>query len=200
MHAYFSGQQPWILWSAWSPPPWFPSTPGTFKAKKNILYIQTPVTPLGCPQNWHFGSAEYGILCGSDFNSAIHCKIPRNSGQFFVCLYSGAPYLPYLFLILGRHSGRLRKIDNLLMAEGRGRGWARSRIIRPQESLVLYRSLNTLWCAGPYMVGKRSWRPWWRIGTPSSINNSILSGVQAHIWSGRDPWNPLVYRDAILYK
>ncbi len=27
-----------------------------------------------------------------------------------------------------------------------GRGWARSRIIRPEKSLVLYKSFNTLWC------------------------------------------------------
>jgi hypothetical protein len=26
-----------------------------------------------------------------------------------------------------------------------GKGWARSRILRPQESLVLYKSFNTLW-------------------------------------------------------
>jgi hypothetical protein len=42
-----------------------------------------------------------------------------------------------------RHPG-LRKIDNLLT--GGGKGWAWSRIIiRPQESLVLYKSFNTLW-------------------------------------------------------
>jgi hypothetical protein len=45
----------------------------------------------------------------------------------------------------GGHTGRLRKRDNLLTGGGRGRGrWARSWIIRPQESLVLYKSFNTL--------------------------------------------------------
>jgi hypothetical protein len=34
--------------------------------------------------------------------------------------------------------------DNWLMVEGE-RGWARSRIIRPQENLILYKSFNTLW-------------------------------------------------------
>jgi len=43
-----------------------------------------------------------------------------------------------------RHTGRLRKRDNLLTGEG-GWGWVRSRIIRPQENLVLYKSVNTLW-------------------------------------------------------
>ncbi len=45
-----------------------------------------------------------------------------------------------------RHTcGRLRKRDNLLTREG-GREWAKSQIIRPQESLILYmyKSFNTL--------------------------------------------------------
>ncbi len=44
----------------------------------------------------------------------------------------------------GRHTERLRKRNNLLTAGG-GLGCARSRIIRPQESLVLHKSFNTLW-------------------------------------------------------
>ncbi len=43
-----------------------------------------------------------------------------------------------------RHTERLRKRDNLLIGEG-GMGWARGQITRPQESLVLYKSFNTLW-------------------------------------------------------
>jgi hypothetical protein len=43
-----------------------------------------------------------------------------------------------------RHSGTLRKRDNLLTGEG-VEGWARSRIIRPQKNLGLYKSFNTLW-------------------------------------------------------
>ncbi len=43
-----------------------------------------------------------------------------------------------------RHTGRLRKRDNVLMGEG-GRGWERSQFLRQRESLVLYKSLNTLW-------------------------------------------------------
>jgi hypothetical protein len=40
-----------------------------------------------------------------------------------------------------RHTGRLRKRDDLLTGEvGKGR------VRRPQKSLVLYKSLNTLWC------------------------------------------------------
>jgi hypothetical protein len=36
------------------------------------------------------------------------------------------------------------KLDKLLPGEVEGRGWARSRIIRPQESLVLYQSINSI--------------------------------------------------------
>jgi hypothetical protein len=45
-----------------------------------------------------------------------------------------------------RHTGRMRKRDNLLTGHGGGgNGWARSRIIRPQESLGVYKSFKTLW-------------------------------------------------------
>jgi hypothetical protein len=40
-------------------------------------------------------------------------------------------------------TGRLTKRDKLLTGEG-GKGYAWSRIMRPQESMVLYKSLNTL--------------------------------------------------------
>jgi hypothetical protein len=43
-----------------------------------------------------------------------------------------------------RHTRRLRKRDTLPKGRGEGRGCARSRIIRPQEGLVLYESVNTL--------------------------------------------------------
>jgi hypothetical protein len=43
-----------------------------------------------------------------------------------------------------RHTGGLRKRDTLLTGE-EGRGWVWRRMIRTQESLVLYKSLNTLW-------------------------------------------------------
>jgi hypothetical protein len=42
-----------------------------------------------------------------------------------------------------RHKGRLRKRDVCWREKGKGRAW--SRIIRPQESLVLYKSFNPLW-------------------------------------------------------
>ncbi len=76
-----------------------------------------------------------------------------NRGQCFLAgrmiWLFGHPLSPSLVSKLGRrHTGRLRKRDNL--ADGRGGGWrgrAWSRIIRPQESLVLYKSFNTLWPA-----------------------------------------------------
>ncbi len=51
---------------------------------------------------------------------------------------------PFVSLLGQWHTGRLRNIDNLLLGEG-GRGWARSRIIQPQENMVLYKSFNILW-------------------------------------------------------
>jgi hypothetical protein len=42
-----------------------------------------------------------------------------------------------------RHTGKLRKRDNFLTGE-EGMGWTRSRIIRPQDSLVIYKLFNTL--------------------------------------------------------
>jgi hypothetical protein len=42
-----------------------------------------------------------------------------------------------------RHTGRLRKRDNLLKGE---RMRDRTQIIQQQESLVIYKSFNTLWC------------------------------------------------------
>jgi hypothetical protein len=47
-------------------------------------------------------------------------------------------------ILSGRHTGILRKKDNLLRGEmGKGVG-ARSQFIRPQESLVLYTSFSSL--------------------------------------------------------
>jgi hypothetical protein len=42
-----------------------------------------------------------------------------------------------------RHTGRTEK-ERQLAGRGLGRGWRRSRIIRPHESQVLYKSFNTL--------------------------------------------------------
>ncbi len=47
-----------------------------------------------------------------------------------------------------RHTRRLRKRDNVA-----GGGWRKSSIIRPQESLVLYKSFNTLWSRQLRAVG-----------------------------------------------
>jgi len=80
-----------------------------------------------------------------------------------------------------RHTGRLRKRDNLLMGE-RGRGWTRSRIIRPQESMVFFISFNTL-CfqimfarRNKYRVGtvRMSWWACYQYG--SSFPCKLFSG------------------------
>jgi hypothetical protein len=44
-----------------------------------------------------------------------------------------------------RHTGRLTKRDNLLTGVGGGGGGGRSQVTPPQERLVLYKSLYTLW-------------------------------------------------------
>jgi hypothetical protein len=57
----------------------------------------------------------------------------------------GMIWLPSLVSKLdSRNTGILRKRDNMLTGKG-GRGWARSRITRSQENLVLYQTFNTLW-------------------------------------------------------
>ncbi len=43
------------------------------------------------------------------------------------------------------HTGRLRKIGNLLTGGKGGRGWGRTQIIGWRERLVFYKSFNTLW-------------------------------------------------------
>ncbi len=58
--------------------------------------------------------------------------------------YDSAPHPPPspVSKLDRRHTGLLRKRGSLLTG---GRWWAWSRIIRPQESQVLYKSLNPLW-------------------------------------------------------
>jgi hypothetical protein len=58
-----------------------------------------------------------------------------------------------------RHTGRLRKKDNLLTGDG-VRGWAKNQNIEPQGSLALYKSFNALG------VEERG---------PSDLNTFILS-------------------------
>jgi hypothetical protein len=58
--------------------------------------------------------------------------------------HSPPPHLPPPVSKLDRrHTGKLRKRDNLLKGVG-GEGWARSRIIQSQESLVLYSILSDI--------------------------------------------------------
>ncbi len=53
-----------------------------------------------------------------------------------------------------RHTGRLRK-RKTCWRERVGRGWMRSRIIRPQESLVFYKAFSTLWVCTVYIICDR---------------------------------------------
>ncbi len=65
-------------------------------------------------------------------------------GQAFLAVvwFGSSPTLPPLLSKLDRrHAEWMRKKDNLLTGEG-GRWWARSRIIRSQDSLALYKSFQ----------------------------------------------------------
>ncbi len=70
-----------------------------------------------------------------------------------------------------RHTGRLRKRDDLLTGErGGGRVWRRSQIIPRREILVLYKSFNTLWllCSSIWswrMCLTRAERTWRKISS-----------------------------------
>jgi hypothetical protein len=61
--------------------------------------------------------------------------IYRGPGFLAVVWFGSSPALCPLSR---QHTGRLRKRDKLLMGEGEGDG-------REQESLVFYKSFNTLW-------------------------------------------------------
>jgi hypothetical protein len=85
-------------------------------------------------------------FCGDGISSPW--MIYRGPGFFATVSFGSTPPPPTLlscqYKLDQRPTARLRKRDNLLSQEG-GRGWARSQIIRPQESLVLYKPFNTLW-------------------------------------------------------
>jgi hypothetical protein len=62
-------------------------------------------------------------------------------------------------------TGRLRKKDNLQrLKRGGGRAW--SRIIRPKESLVLYKSFNPLW---------RRHSLWWSVEDKIKLQNCVVA-------------------------
>ncbi len=109
------------------------------------------------------GAYSYRIEC---INSSCACVIILSNGSilwwitcreywiiyrgpsFLVVVWFGSmPALSPVSKLNRRHTGRLRKRDNLLTGEGGGweSGRALSRIIRTEESLVLYKSFNTLW-------------------------------------------------------
>ncbi len=74
-----------------------------------------------------------------------------------------------------RHRGILRKRDNLLTVEGE-RGLGRSQIIRRQESLVLYKSFNTICTKHFSRVSEANdlYRYYQNVCTPGELNNKNL--------------------------
>ncbi len=74
---------------------------------------------------------------------SIECFIEDQS--FLVFVWFGSSPIPF-------HPSPLRKMSLFLFLRvpGRwGRGWRRSQIIRQRETLVLYKSFNTLWLLLP---------------------------------------------------
>ncbi len=67
--------------------------------------------------------------------------------SFLAVLWLGSSPIPFLPHSLSKLSLflSLPVSPAWLLMEERGRGWARSQIIRLRESLALYNSLNTLW-------------------------------------------------------
>ncbi len=78
-----------------------------------------------------------------------------------------------------RHTGRLRKRDDLLTGEGRA--W--SRIIRPQESLVLYLSCRKLFMLVAPPAGSASRLPEPQDYTPANMFSHFYSKVSKYICS-----------------
>jgi hypothetical protein len=103
---------------------------GAAKAGRNHSTCNTPLHPTGTKR---LDDLERTSL----FRRRIIWLLPH-------------PITPPVNKLDWRQTGRLRKRDNLLTGEG-GR---RNQIIRRSESLVLYKSFNTLWpsdVAKPYM-------------------------------------------------
>jgi hypothetical protein len=100
----------------------------------------TPISPTPSPARWPISPATPGVETGK---SRVYGMIYRGPG---FRSSDSAPRPPPPLSKLDRcHTGRLGKRGSLLSRETGGRGWAWSRIIRPQESLVLYKSFKTLW-------------------------------------------------------
>ncbi len=77
-------------------------------------------------------------------------------GTGFLATYNLAPPHPFpapspISKLDRRHTGKVRKRENMLTGEDRG-GWGRSQIIRWRESLVLYKLFKTLWCGRFFCV------------------------------------------------
>ncbi len=84
-----------------------------------------------------------GRFCKTKMSSKPReCWIIHGEPGFLSVVWFGSSPTPSP--LSRRHTGKLRKKDNLLTGGVGGKGWVRSQIIRPRESLVLYKSFNTL--------------------------------------------------------
>ena len=101
-------------------------------------------------------------------------------GQAFLRSYSLAPCPPLPSppppgsKLDRRHTRRLKKGGNLLTGEG----GARRRIIRPQESLALYKPFNPLWAVRGLLLNCLMMQRVWAVPV-------WLAGTKAAGWAGR---------------
>ncbi len=108
-------------------------------------YSQVSTKILGSPMS----NANSDSMTAGWSESREYWMIYRGPGFLAVVWFGSSPTpLPHppssLSKLNRQHTGRLRKKDKLLTGEG-GRGWARSWIFRPQESLFIYKSFGNLW-------------------------------------------------------
>ncbi len=137
--------------------------------------------------NWAAAHNSFGYLHYTSDPLECSCQRVLNElyveGQASLWSYDLAPRPPFptpspVGKLDRRHTERLRKRGKLLTGEG-GAGWAWSRIIRPQESMALYKPFNYLrsmcsciqrlnsitTCSVEYM---QNFENWWSTSTSTS--------------------------------
>jgi hypothetical protein len=164
-----------------------------------ITFLTITISPLSASisyQQLWMEKSKLWWMPYQDVPDFMICNSPESIEQFiegkdFLRLYDSAPHPPPAQCPLPtpstvskldrRHTGRLRKRDNLLAREGEV-GWAWSQIIRPQESPSLYKSFSPLWqltCKNivSVLLTSRPPRCWPRPGLTSSR-------LETHRWAG----------------
>jgi hypothetical protein len=131
--------------SGWTTPhpDWNPNLPGWSKTLSWPNYIRHFPTELRHSQFLPHNLSPFSLLrslVGHEQRVLNDLQRSRLSRGLMILLLPQ----PLTLSRHRRHTGRLKKERQLADGIG-GEGWGRSQIIRPQESLVLYISFNTLW-------------------------------------------------------